>query len=215
MTRMTTLLATAALLAVSSQANPDEPHSGLNDQGFITSWLLLAAIPLEEDVIQALDTPQIKEEAKLRPKAGDKVMVGDHELVWTEYNAKEYFFDFNDFLGIRTLNSVGYAACYIRADAEMKDIQLKIGSDDQAKVYLNGTEVFKQGKPRPLLKDEDSVNVTLIKGVNVLVFKVVNQEMNWSGCARFTNKVSQIIKDLKVTASAPSTAGEASGGNAG
>jgi hypothetical protein len=35
---------------------------------------------------------------------------------------------------------------------------------------------------------------------NVIVFKVVNEKMEWSGCVRFTTKTAQIIKNLKVTA---------------
>jgi hypothetical protein len=34
----------------------------------------------------------------------------------------------------------------------------------------------------------------------VLVFKVVNEKVDWSGCARFTDKDDQMLKDLKVTA---------------
>jgi hypothetical protein len=202
MQRRTTVLVLAALLGYVGRVIPDEPReTGLNDQGFITSWLLLAAIPLAENQAgaDALNREQLKDEAKLEPKAGDKAKVGDTELVWKDYKAKEYFFDFNDFLGIQTEDSVGYAVCYIHADAEMKDIRLRIGSDDQAKVYLNGKEVFSQDMTRPLRKDQDTVNVTLKQGVNVLVFKVVNEKMDWSGCARFTTKTSQIIKNLKVT----------------
>jgi hypothetical protein len=41
--------------------------------------------------------------------------------------------------------------------------------------------------------------VTLQKGQNVLVFKVVNEKVDWSGCARFTDKDGQVIKGLKIT----------------
>ena len=83
----------------------------------------------------------------------------------------------------------------------MKDVTLKTGSDDQAKVYLNGKEVLKQEEDRPLERDEDSSEVTLRKGVNVLVFKVVNEKEDWSSCARFLDKDGKVIKGLKVTAS--------------
>jgi hypothetical protein len=110
------------------------------------------------------------------------------------------YFDFNEFLGKQTEDSVGYAVCYIHAPAEMKDIQLKTGSDDQAKIYLNGKEVFKQEEDQPLEEDQDSTVVTLRPGVNVLVFKVVNEKEDWSGCARFKDKDGKAIKNIKVTA---------------
>jgi hypothetical protein len=206
MRRFTTLLALGALVIGSGRGIPDEQReTGLNDQGFITTWLLLAAIPLGENQIgaDAIRKEQIKDEAKLEPKAGDKVKVGDAELVWKKYAAKDYYFDFNDFLGVMTEDCVGYAVCYIQSDADMKDIKLRIGCDDQARIYLNGKEVFVQEQPSSLVKDKYSTNVSLRKGANVLVFKVINEKVEWSGCARFTTKTAQIIKNLKVTAVPP------------
>jgi hypothetical protein len=50
---------------------------------------------------------------------------------------------------------------------------VRAGSDDQAKLYVNGKEVYRQPKARGLELDQDAI--TLRKGSNVLVFKVVNQ----------------------------------------
>jgi hypothetical protein len=176
------------------------PHADLGE-GFITTWLLLAPIPLEENQrgANALASEQILGEAQLRPRPGDRVTVAGRQLVWTPYEAKKHFFDFNDFLGAQTEDCVGYAVCYVRAPAEMQGIQLRIGSDDQAKVYLNGQEVLQQGQARALEKDQDTVEVTLRAGVNVLVFKVINEKIDWSGCARFTDSDGNILKGLKVT----------------
>jgi hypothetical protein len=202
MSRTSPALATVALLVFLAKALPDEQPSGQNDEGFITTWLLLAPIPLEkgQSGADALDKEQLPKEANLQPKAGDKVKVGDQELVWKKYEAKEFFFDFNAFLDKQTEDSVGYAVCYIHAGTEMKDITLKTGSDDQSKIYLNGKEILKQEEDRPLERDADSTEVTLRKGVNVLVFKVINEKEDWSGCARFVDKDDKVIKGLRVTA---------------
>jgi hypothetical protein len=176
------------------------PQAG-RDEGFITTWLLLAPIPLEpnQSGADALGKEQLKGEATLRPRAGDTVRVGDKDLTWQEYRAKDYFFDFNDFLGAQTEDSVGYAVCYVRAPAEMRDVQLRTGSDDQAKIYLNGQEVFRQDQSRALMRDQDIAVVTLNRGVNVLVFKVINEKLDWSGCARFTDRDGNVLRDLQVT----------------
>jgi hypothetical protein len=193
-------MAAVALLACVSQACQGD-KSGLNDEGFITTWLLLAPIPLEanQSGADALNKQQIKDEAKLHPKAGDKVKVGDKELTWKEYKVKDYFFDFNDSLGQQTEDSVGYAVCYIHAPKEMTGLKLRTGSDDQAMVYLNGKEILKQDQARALDRDQDTTDVTLRQGTNVLVFKVVNEKVDWSGCARFTDKDGNIVKDIRVT----------------
>jgi hypothetical protein len=198
----TMVLATVVLLVCFGRTFPGGEETGLNGEGFVTTWLLLAPIPLHEgqNGADAVGREQLKDEARLEPRAGDRVKVGGKELAWKAYQAKEYFFDFNDFLGKQTEDSVGYAVCYIYAAAEMKDIQLKTGSDDQAKVYLNGKEVLKQAEDRPLEADEDTTEVTLRKGMNVLVFKVVNEKEDWSGCARFVDKDGKVIKSLRVTA---------------
>jgi hypothetical protein len=203
MRKVPVILAFLVLVACVGLAYSSQGQTGLNDEGFITTWLLLAPIPLEENQsgADALNKEQIKGEAKLQPKAGDKIKVGNQELTWKEYKVRDYFFDFNDFLGKQTEDSVGYAVCYIYADNDMKGLKLKTGSDDQAKVYLNGKEILRQDQARALDKDQDTTDVALNKGVNVLVFKVVNEKIDWSGCARFTDQNGNVVRNLKVTAS--------------
>jgi hypothetical protein len=162
-----------------------------DEEGFLRSWLLLAPIPLadgqsEED---GLNKEWIANEAKLAPKADDKVKVGEKGLTWKAITATDYFFDVNAALGNTTENAVAYAVAYVTAPDEMKGLQLRVGSDDMCKVYLNGKEVVKATEDRPVDKDQNQANdVTLNKGVNVIVFKVVNGVADWAGCARFTDK---------------------------
>ena len=63
---------------------------------------------------------------------------------------------------------------------------LALSSNDQGKAWLNGKQVFRFAETRTLEKDTDLTDVTLVKGQNVLVLKVVNEVNNWQGCARFT-----------------------------
>lgn len=183
-----------------SLSRADDAKS-LDGDGFIKEWLLLAPIPLAngEEASSAVDKQQVKDEANLEPKAGDKVEVGGTGLVWKKYTAKEHFFDFNDSLGKETEQSVGYAVTYVVCPAEIKDAVLKIGSDDQSKVYLNGKELGKVIEARGLEKDQNSYDgLTLKKGSNTIVFKVINEGVDWSGCARFTDKDGKPLKGLKV-----------------
>jgi hypothetical protein len=184
-----------------SQAREDkkEDKSGVDEEGFIQHWLVLAPIPLEADQsgAEALGKEQLKGEAKLKPKAGAKVKVGAKQLAWKEHVCKEHLLDFNAFLGEQTEDSVAYAVSYVVAPEELKDVKMKTGSDDQVKVYLNGKEVLKHADARALEKDQDSTDVTLKKGVNVLVVKVVNEKVDWSFCVRFTDKDDKPLTKLK------------------
>jgi len=86
------------------------------------------------------------------------------------------------------------------ADSEMP-VTLALGTNDQGKVWLNGKEVFKFAETRVLEKDANRVAVTLVKGQNVLVLKVVNEVNNWQACARFL-KDGQPVTGLRI-ATAP------------
>jgi len=176
-----------------------DDKSGLDDEGFIQHWLVLAPIPLAENESGAdgLDKQQLTGEATLKPKAGDKVKVGGKELTWKEHNLKSHLLDFNDLLGAQTEDSVAYAVTFIVSPEERKGVKMKTGSDDQAKVFLNGKEVFKMTEARAADKDQDTTEVTLRKGVNVLVAKVVNEKVDWSFCVRFTDKDDKPYTDLK------------------
>jgi hypothetical protein len=173
-----------------------------DEEGFIRNWLILAPLPFgqADNGSEALGKQQVPDEAKLQPKEGDKVKSGDKEIAWKAYKADSYLLDVNAFLGQVTEDSVGYAVCYLVADRDIPDLTMKTGSDDQAKVYLNGKEVFKNDEARPAEKDQDSTpNLALKKGVNVIVFKIVNEKMDWSGCLRFTNKDGKPVTDFKVS----------------
>jgi hypothetical protein len=138
-------------------------------------------------------------ESQLRPRAGDKVRVGNRDLVWKPYRAGDYFIDFNEFVGKVTEDSVAYAVCYIESDTERNDVALRIGSDDQSRVYLNGQEVYRYLGWRPLLVDQNVVyKLTLRRGTNVLVFKVVNGAAQWQGCLRFVDRQGQPLEGLRV-----------------
>ena len=187
-----------SLLLCAAVAAADE-KSGVNEEGFIQNWLVLAPIPLEKDQTgaDAVDKEQLKGEAKLKPKSGEKVKAGGKELAWKEHTCKDHLLDFNAFLGGQTEDSVAYAVTFVVAPEELKGVKMKTGSDDQAKVYLNGKEVFKYAEARAADKDQDTTEVTLKKGVNVLVVKVVNEKIDWSFCVRFTDKDDKPLTKLK------------------
>jgi len=196
------ILICAGIIAVLVAANRADDASKPDDEGFIRNWLVLAPLPFggAQDGAEALGKQQVPDEAKLQPKEGDKVKVGDTELAWRAHKAESYLLDFNALLGKETEDSVAYAVCYLMTDKELKDLTMKTGSDDQCKVYLNGKEVFKNEEARPAEKDQDSTgNLTLKQGVNVIVFKVVNEKVDWSGCLRFTDKDGKAVTDFKVS----------------
>src|SRR5262245_43455948 len=157
-----------------------------DNDGFIRNWLVLAPIAVQEDSgASEIEKDFLGGEATIKPKPGEKVNVDGKILSWTPHQAGDFFIDFLKAFGAERGEDVaGYAVAYVIADDEAK-VKLSIGSNDQCKVWLNGAQVIKFTETRTLDKDTDSADVTLVKGQNVLVFKVINEKNNWQAAARF------------------------------
>src|SRR5262249_50220652 len=136
--------------------------------GTVRDWLIVAPLPFEQAQAgaEALNQEQLPGEAKLCPRAGDKVRVGETEFVWQEHHVPNGFvIDFNALLGKTQTYSAAYAVCYLVTGEARDGLKLLIGSDDQAKVYLNGREIYRCGSARALQEDTDTVDdVTLQPG---------------------------------------------------
>ena len=150
--------------------------------------------------MKALDQEQVSPESGLRPRASDRVKVGAGELVWNALRQEDYLLDFNRLLGKQTQWSVAYAVCYIQSDAAQAGVVMKVGSDEEAKICLNGKEIYRNEIARACVPDQDEVmGIELRAGLNVLVFKVVNEILAWQGSVRFTDAAGQPLKGIRVT----------------
>ena len=169
-------------------------------EGFIGDWLLLAPIQLasDSDGAEAINKDQLPDEGLVKPKAGDKVTVGGKELTWKKVKATDYFLDLNGILNEQTEKTVAYAVCYVRTETARTNLQVRMGSNDQGKVYLNGKVLLKTSEPRTLEQDSDVArDVTLNKGVNVVVFKIFNDGgSDWQGCLRFTDASGKAVTNI-------------------
>jgi uncharacterized Zn ribbon protein len=187
-----------AALLVLWAVPPQETHSP-DAEGFIRNWLVLAPIAVEEGSESTeLDKDQVKDEANLKPKAGDKVKIDGKELVWKAHKTADFYIDFLESFGKeRGEDAAAYAVAYVLAEEDLK-VKLSVGSNDECKAYVNGKQVLKFAETRTLEKDADSGEATLKKGQNVLVFKVLNEKNNWQGCARFM-KDGGPVKNIKIS----------------
>ncbi len=166
--------------------------------GFIRNWLVLAPIAVEEDSgASEIQKDFLGGEAGIMPKADDKVNVGGKIFSWTPHQTSDYFIDFlKSFGASRGEDAAAYAVAYVMADEEIK-VRLSVGSNDQCKAWVNGAPIVTFTDTRTFDKDTDSGEVTLRKGQNVLVFKVINEKNNWQGAARFL-KDGTPVKNLTI-----------------
>lgn len=187
------LLALAAPL-VAQGGKPDA-------EGFIRDWLVLAPFPIgESGGAEAIDKKQFAEEALPAAKDATSQKVGGRDLMWEKVTSKTFYLDFRELHPSQFEHVAGWAVAYVVADEEKSGLTLRMNSNDQGKVYLNGKELVKFTDTRTLEKDQEdsATGVTLKKGVNVLVLKVVNEENNWQGSVRFLSAGGKPVTDLRI-----------------
>jgi hypothetical protein len=189
--------AIAAILSLTFSGAPQTFSP--NAEGFIRNWLVLAPIAIEgESGATEIDRDFLKGEATVTPKAGDKVAAGGELREWRAHQAADYFIDFlQSFGAARGEYVAAYAVAYVVAEEEMK-VTLALSTNDQGKAWLNGKPIFKFAETRTLEKDADRIEVTLAKGQNVLVLKVINEVNNWQACARFL-KDGMPVKNVQIS----------------
>ena len=168
--------------------------------GYIRDWVMLAPIGLRdgESCAEALLKDQIPNEASLRPKAGDKVKVGGKEMTWRNVTAATNYFDFNEALKSINDHAAGYMVTYIECGQETPDVILAVASNDQGRIYFNGVDIYAFTEARPLMLDADKGRVTLKKGINVIVFKVTNEQNSWQGAMRLLDKAGAPLKNVRI-----------------
>jgi hypothetical protein len=187
-----------------------KPNSTARDQasdpGRIRQWLVLAPIPLSERTHEAakaaLDRRQLRNENLLDPHADERVTVNGAELVWRPLQLEEDSMDLNQFLGAVTEWSLAYAVCYIESDRDQKGLVIKVDRDDWAKIFLNGTEIYRRDEEyiggQTDWELDTAAGLELKEGANILVFKLVNEEGDWRGSVRFTDATGQTVKGIRV-----------------
>jgi hypothetical protein len=168
--------------------------------GYIRDWVMLAPIALPEEASCAdlIAKEQVTDEANLKPKAGDKIRIDGKELTWKNITASTNYFDFNAVLKTENDHAAGFMVTYIECDKEMPEVTMAIASNDQGRLYLNGKDIYVFTEARTLELDADKGKVTLNKGVNVVVFKIINEQNNWQGALRFLDKAGTPVKDFKI-----------------
>ncbi len=203
MSRHAMLLIGAALLLTScdmGERSAAPPSLPLDHEGFIVDWLMLAPFPIAESTGgEEIERIQIPKEGALTPKAGDTQKVGDKQGTWKAVKAKDYDLDFNVVLGGPHEDVLGYLVAYVVAEHELTGVTAAIGSNDESKLYLNGKEIYKFTETRTIDKDSDKVpGLTLHAGVNVVVFKVINEKNDWAAALRFLDKAGKPLSGLSV-----------------
>ena len=155
-------------------------------------WLVLG--PFDNTAGIGYDTAYIPEDAVQIDRNAQ--YDGTHGKISWQKHTDDAFNGFIDF-GRNDDWLVSYAWTTITSPDE-REVQLRIGSDDQAKVWLNGEQVYSFDMGRWIVVDTDIVPVTLKAGENAILVKVCNEELSWGFYMRVTDENGKPYNDLKI-----------------
>ncbi len=184
------------LLSRASAADAVRPDS----EGYIRDWIMLAPIPLPPGGMAGdlLLRDQIPDEVRLKPAVGDPITVRGRTLTWKRITASTNYFDFNAILQTQNDHVAGFMVTYVECAEEIPDVTMAVASNDQGRIYFNGVDIYAFTEARPLLLDADKGRVTLKKGLNVIVFKIINEQNSWQGALRLLDKTGVPLKNLRI-----------------
>jgi cysteine-rich repeat protein len=161
------------------------PSWPLDADGRLRRWALLGAfgqsggtacIPLE-DQLPADVGPSM---AASSPEPGLRTSAGP----WTWHRATDDVLDFTSLYTRLAARSV-LAAAWVFSERS-QGAEVRLGSDDGVRVWLNDTVILSQSACRAIARDQDILPVTLRAGWNRLLFHVRDNGGGWSLRARVT-----------------------------
>ncbi len=92
--------------------------------------------------------------------------------------------------------SVGYGLIYVKSP-DNKDVQIRVGTNDAAKIWLNDELVWKFNRGRDASFDDDIIKVSLKTGLNKILIKVCNRISLWGFYFRVTDEKGNGIPGIE------------------
>ena len=87
--------------------------------------------------------------------------------------------------------AIAYAYTSVRSSSE-REVELRSGSDDHLKIWLNGEEVLSENVERTARVDTDLVKARLKAGENHILLKVCNRAAAWGFYFRISPKLPSL-----------------------
>lgn len=106
---------------------------------------------------------------------------------WRTAEGDDGMVDFEESLGGSLAGGVGYARMRIEVDAETR-AELRMGSDDDLRVFLDGEPIHSFDGSRSAWETQDHVPVEFGAGTHVLLVKVCNRDSDWGFTLRITDQ---------------------------
>lgn len=151
------------------------------EQGFVVNWLICGPFPNpgSRPDNAGFNTDYLKDyggEAAFTPTNGMEIKKPDGSVVkFLPYSTTGTDIIFGDVPHLKIEANqeqiLTYSACWLDADAD-KDIEVRVGSDDGYKLWINHQLISEQHVYRAMEMDQETHKVKLNKGKNLLLIKV-------------------------------------------
>lgn len=154
----------------------------LDEEGFITDWLVVGPFPNpgERPDNEGFHVDYLKKyggEANYVPGSGVEITKDDGSKVkWAQYRST--YSSRIDFFSVEHLqlsymqeDVLVYAACRLECENDM-DVEIRVGSDDGYKLWLDHKLIGQQHVYRAAFQDQESYPVRLSKGKHLILIKV-------------------------------------------
>ena len=175
---------------------PDKAKAYVHKTAFIpeTAWSVIG--PFDNTNGAGYDKAFIPEEAT----QFDTTQTDDgynRQIGWTQRTDKTFdgYVDFETIFG----GNRNWVAAYAWTTLTVPDeriAHIHFGSDDQAKIWVNGESVFTDSTAHPVIIDQATIPVTLKPGKNSLLVKVCDEEIFWGFYLRITDTDGKPFDDL-------------------
>lgn len=171
---------------------------------YLRSWLLCGPFPAltqtESDIetirLPGMYTDYLKGiggESQVRPSAGQEVAFPGGICRWTSWLSSSNAVDLDAALS-RSNAVVGYAYGEVQSPRAQACI-LALGSNDGARVWVNGEAVLDCPGPRGLQLDHNLVPIALRAGANTLLVKVEERGNRWGFACRLLPLTGEFLAE--------------------
>jgi len=103
---------------------------------------------------------------------------------WVKRNTQAAVVGLGELYGAHIPDSVAYAVATVTSPRE-QEVRLSVDTDDDAVIWLDSREVYRHEGTRGIMRDQDSVAVTLPEGPSSLLVKACNRQGMWGFSVRF------------------------------
>ena len=181
---------------------PGKVSDYMNRTGFIAESVWSVIGPFDNKSGIGYNVAYIPENAGQIDTAAQFPGVGG-QVGWEKQNDETFdgYVDFNKIFDGNPDWAAAYAWTSLTSSNDQK-VQLRFGSDDKAKVWLNGEEVFTQIESATRgtrAIDQHIIPVTLKAGENNILVKVCDETASWGFYLRFTDTNGKPFPNLEPT----------------